>query len=203
MSAASMRCATPRAPGVRPGARDACPRPSSRCDDGDAVACAGPALRGDRRAGPHGRAHRLFARRTWTARRCCSAATRCSPAAAAACSKARRRRCMRSLSRWPRCPATPGCAAPTNTRCPTCALRWRWSRTTRDWRATRAWLRGVRATGPAHPARRRIARERQINPFLRSRRAASSAAAHARMAPASDDAVAVFAALREWKNQFR
>ena len=44
--------------------------------------------------------------------------------------------------------------------------------------------------------------ERRINPFLRSREAAVTAAARRFDASASGE-VAVFAALREWKNQFR
>lgn len=44
--------------------------------------------------------------------------------------------------------------------------------------------------------------ERAINPFLRSRQPAVTAAVQAR-APAATDEVAVFAALREWKNEFR
>ena len=49
-----------------------------------------------------------------------------------------------------------------------------------------------------------LAVEREINPFLRTRLAAVAAAAQ-RFAPSVDptDAVAVFAALREWKNEFR
>jgi hydroxyacylglutathione hydrolase len=44
--------------------------------------------------------------------------------------------------------------------------------------------------------------ERQINPFLRSHEPAVIAAAHARGAP-QDDPVAVFAAIRAWKNEYR
>ena len=48
-----------------------------------------------------------------------------------------------------------------------------------------------------------VAQERAINPFLRTREPAVAAAAH-RFAPSIDpgDAVAVLAALREWKNEF-
>lgn len=45
------------------------------------------------------------------------------PAAAAGCSKARRRRCWRRSTHWPRCPMTPAFAAATNTRSPTSDLR--------------------------------------------------------------------------------
>lgn len=48
----------------------------------------------------------------------------------------------------------------------------------------------------------RIDTERAINPFLRSREAAVTQAVQAR-APSATDEVAVFAALREWKNEFR
>ncbi len=49
-----------------------------------------------------------------------------------------------------------------------------------------------------------IGTERAINPFLRSREAAVSRAVRAHAAlPSTDDEVAVFAALREWKNEFR
>jgi hydroxyacylglutathione hydrolase len=47
-----------------------------------------------------------------------------------------------------------------------------------------------------------IERERQINPFLRCEEPAVAARAGAHGA-SSNDPVAVFAALREWKNQFR
>jgi hydroxyacylglutathione hydrolase len=46
-----------------------------------------------------------------------------------------------------------------------------------------------------------LAQERLINPFLRTRQPALLAAAHRRDASAQGD-VAVFAALRQWKNQF-
>lgn len=48
-----------------------------------------------------------------------------------------------------------------------------------------------------------IGTERAINPFLRSREAAVTQAVRAHAALATDDEVAVFAALREWKNEFR
>jgi len=48
-----------------------------------------------------------------------------------------------------------------------------------------------------------IAVEREINPFLRTRVAAVAQAAHAYNAADMNDEVAVFAALRQWKNEFR
>ena len=48
-----------------------------------------------------------------------------------------------------------------------------------------------------------IGTERAINPFLRSREPAVTQAVRAHAALATDDEVAVFAALREWKNEFR
>jgi len=48
-----------------------------------------------------------------------------------------------------------------------------------------------------------IGTERAINPFLRSREAAVTQAVRAHAALATDDEVEVFAALREWKNEFR
>lgn len=47
-----------------------------------------------------------------------------------------------------------------------------------------------------------IGLERAINPFLRSREAAVTRAVRAH-SPSANDAVAVFAALRQWKNEFR
>jgi len=47
-----------------------------------------------------------------------------------------------------------------------------------------------------------IARERQVNPFLRSAQVALVRSARAHGAP-SDDPLAVWATLREWKNSFR
>lgn len=47
-----------------------------------------------------------------------------------------------------------------------------------------------------------IARERLINPFLRTRQAAVRAAAH-HFDPAVHDDISIFAAIRQWKNQFK
>jgi hydroxyacylglutathione hydrolase len=47
-----------------------------------------------------------------------------------------------------------------------------------------------------------IGTERAINPFLRSRQPAVAQAVRAHT-PSAQDEVAVFAALREWKNTFR
>ena len=48
----------------------------------------------------------------------------------------------------------------------------------------------------------RIATERAINPFLRTREAAVMASARQRD-PSANDEAAIFGAVREWKNQFR
>lgn len=48
-----------------------------------------------------------------------------------------------------------------------------------------------------------IALEARINPFLRARERAVAQAAHARDGADENDEVAVFAALRQWKNEFR
>jgi hydroxyacylglutathione hydrolase len=48
-----------------------------------------------------------------------------------------------------------------------------------------------------------IALERQVNPFLRTRIPAVAQAAHAHGGADESDEVAVFAALRPWKNEFR
>jgi hydroxyacylglutathione hydrolase len=48
-----------------------------------------------------------------------------------------------------------------------------------------------------------IALERQVNPFLRTRIPAVAQAAHAHGGADESDEVAVFAALRQWKNEFR
>lgn len=48
-----------------------------------------------------------------------------------------------------------------------------------------------------------IALETRINPFLRVRVPAVAQAAHARDGADENDAVAVFASLRQWKNEFR
>jgi hydroxyacylglutathione hydrolase len=71
----------------------------------------------------------------------------------------------------------------------------------RDIRSTTAWCEAERAHGrPTLPST--IGRELQINPFLRCGVAEVIATARQHGAP-SDQPVAVFAALREWKNQFR
>jgi len=48
-----------------------------------------------------------------------------------------------------------------------------------------------------------IALERQVNPFLRTREPAVAQAARGYDAAVGNDEVAVFAALRQWKNEFR
>jgi hydroxyacylglutathione hydrolase len=48
-----------------------------------------------------------------------------------------------------------------------------------------------------------IALEKEINPFLRARQAAVARAAHGYDGADEGDEVAVFAALRQWKNEFR
>ena len=64
-----------------------------------------------------------------------------------------------------------------------------------------AWCEGERAADrPTLPST--IARELTINPFLRCGQAEVAASARAHGAASSEPA-AVFAALREWKNQFR
>ena len=64
-----------------------------------------------------------------------------------------------------------------------------------------AWCETERARGrPTLPST--IEREHQVNPFLRCEEPAVAASAGAHGA-GSNDPVAVFAALREWKNQFR
>jgi hydroxyacylglutathione hydrolase len=63
-----------------------------------------------------------------------------------------------------------------------------------------AWCEAQRSKGqPTLPSS--IARELQINPFLRTRQPAIVAQAVARQAEEWDE-VAVFAAIREWKNKF-
>ena len=47
-----------------------------------------------------------------------------------------------------------------------------------------------------------IAQERENNPFLRWQAPAVIAAAEARLGHRPEDSVAVFAAIREWKNRF-
>ena len=64
-----------------------------------------------------------------------------------------------------------------------------------------AQCEALRAAGkPTLPSR--IDTERQINPFLRTREASVMQAARQRDAHA-DDEVAVFAAIRQWKNEFK
>jgi hydroxyacylglutathione hydrolase len=71
----------------------------------------------------------------------------------------------------------------------------------RDIRSHAAWCEDLRARGrPTLPST--IGRELKINPFLRCNVAEVAASARAHGA-ANDEPVAVFAALREWKNEFR
>jgi hydroxyacylglutathione hydrolase len=48
-----------------------------------------------------------------------------------------------------------------------------------------------------------IGQEARINPFLRTREAAVAQAAHGYNGAAAEDEVAVFAAIRQWKNEFK
>ncbi|MBW3631198.1 MAG: hydroxyacylglutathione hydrolase, partial [Gemmatimonadetes bacterium] len=48
-----------------------------------------------------------------------------------------------------------------------------------------------------------IGLEKRINPFLRTRQPAVAQAAHAFNGASQQDDVAVFAAIRQWKNDFR
>lgn len=48
-----------------------------------------------------------------------------------------------------------------------------------------------------------VALEKEINPFLRTREAAVAGAAQAHDPAATDDPVAILAALRQWKNEFK
>lgn len=69
-----------------------------------------------------------------------------------------------------------------------------------DLQAWQAHCQHLREQGlPTLPST--VSQERLINPFLRTRQAALVAAAQRRDVSAHDD-VAVFAALRQWKNQF-
>jgi hydroxyacylglutathione hydrolase len=71
----------------------------------------------------------------------------------------------------------------------------------RDIRAHTAWCEDERSRGrPTLPST--IRRELRINPFLRCSEPEVIASARAHGAPSAEP-VAVFAALREWKNQFR
>ena len=65
-----------------------------------------------------------------------------------------------------------------------------------------AMLHDLRARGePTLPST--IALEREINPFLRTRVPEVVAAAAAFKGARADDEAGVFAAIREWKNEFR
>jgi hydroxyacylglutathione hydrolase len=135
--------------------------------------------------------------------RCCFAATPCSRAVAVACLKAPPRKMQASLDQL--------AALPDDTRV-CCAHEY----TLANLKFARAVEPGngellhysaqcetLRAQGlPTLPSR--MALERAINPFLRTRTPTVAAAA-AGFAPSTDtrDAVAVLAALREWKNGFR
>jgi hydroxyacylglutathione hydrolase len=71
-----------------------------------------------------------------------------------------------------------------------------------DMRAHRDWARAQRARNlPTLPST--IGLERRINPFLRSRQATVRTAAEKSTGRTLDSAVAVFAAVRRWKDGFR
>ncbi len=103
--------------------------------------------------------------------RYCFAATRCSPAAVAACSRERQPRCWpRSIS-WLRCRTTPACVVRTSTHFPTCVSRMPWNQATQRCsitrpsvrpcvrracpRCQRAWPRSVPSTLSCARAKRR------------------------------------------------
>jgi hydroxyacylglutathione hydrolase len=182
-------------PGRRAHSRPFTPLRGRR--DRRARACAS----GPRRARAHRRPHRLYCPRTSTARRCCSAATRCSPAVAAACSRARRRRCSPRWTSWRPCPAIPGVLHPrihaVNLRLPQPS-----SLETPAGPYQQQCEAGARAASPPCPPRRRGGT--RINPFLRTRQPAVAQAAHGTStARIRTTTVAVFAAIRQWKNEFR
>lgn len=71
-----------------------------------------------------------------------------------------------------------------------------------DLTAYRAHCEALRAQGlPTLPSS--IAQEKRINPFLRTREATVIAAAKAFDAASATDDIGVFAAIRQWKNDFR
>ena len=71
-----------------------------------------------------------------------------------------------------------------------------------DTRAHRDWARAQRTQNlPTLPST--IGLERRINPFLRSGQATVRAAAEKQTGRTLDSAVAVFAAVRRWKDDFR
>jgi hypothetical protein len=88
-----------------------------------------------------------------------------------------------------------------STPCRTCVLPERWSRATRPCSNTSriAW---PFASANNRPLPSTLATELLINPFLRSREASVKGAVQAWRSTA-DDAAAVFASLRQWKNEFR
>ena len=129
-----------------------------------------PRLRVHRRPRPHGRPHRVRRRRR-AAGRCSSAATRCSPAAAGGCSRARRRRCAASLAQLAALPGDDArlLRARVHAREPALRARGR-ARQRRAGGAHRARAGEARARR-ARRCRRRSADERATNPFLRAARA--------------------------------
>lgn len=137
---------------------------------------------------------------TSTANRFFFAVTRFFQAVATDFLRGRQRSCWLLSTSWPLCPATRGYVAPTNTQERTCDLRWKWSRQTASWphtsgRHTPARAGSANVANLYHPGTAN-------NPFLRRRQASFVAAARRFDASAHDDKT-VFAALRQWKNQFK
>ena len=124
--------------------------------------------------------------------RCCCAATPCFPPAAAACSRAR----LAALA-----PDTRVCCAHEYT-----LSNLEFARAVEPSNAAllqySLHCEQLRQRGePTLPSR--LATERQVNPFLRTRERSVAQAAHGfdpRIDP--DSPVAVLAALRQWKNEF-
>jgi hydroxyacylglutathione hydrolase len=129
----------------------------------------------------------------------CSAAIPCSPAAAGACSRARRSKCSFRSPSWRPCPTRPSCTVVTNTPRPTSTSPGRSSRTELV----------ARAASDAEKRRRErptllstIGREKKTNPFLRCLQPAVIASANKYLGARASGPVQVFAAIRQCKNSF-
>ncbi len=153
-------------------------------------------FRGVRDPGTHPKPHRVLRRR-----HALSAATRCSPAAAAACSKARRRKCTRRSPSSRNCPRQRASIAATNTRWPTSSSAKPSKRATPNLPAWEQAASALRAKDePTLPST--LAQEKLANPFLRCDEPAVIAAASKHAGKPLNDPVSVLGAIREWKNNF-
>ncbi len=158
-----------------------------------------------RRARSHERPHRVFpGGRSARHAASCSAATRCSPAAAAGCSKARPRRCWNSLDALAACAGETASLLRARIHAVEHSLRARVRAGQRKAASLARRRDRLCARRQCRRCPRRSRHESAVNPFLRAgERSGSGDARRAVAVTPVSDRLAAFTLMREWKNRFR